>query len=186
MQLTAEKPLAARAGRYIVQVSITDGGTYRVETLHGGSLATPIDELTRSYESEALARKIARVVTVALRTGHTIDETAAKVTQFLTTVPVLDSPPRGLEALACLGEQRQVRPTAAGAHHAPITAPQRHALATAAKAGGSVRRGRAFPAPVLRALARKGLATLNYRPGSSRPDIVSATLTALGWREAVA
>jgi hypothetical protein len=187
MQLTAEKPLAARAGRYIVQVSITDAGTFRVETLLGGSLACPIEELTRSYPDEQLARTIARVTTLALRRpGATVEAAAAAVAQYLAAQPVFDSEPVGLEALACLGERRQVRPTIAGAHLAKVTAPQRHALATAAKTGGTITRGRRFPAPVLRALARKGLATLNYRPGSSRPDIVSATLTALGWREAVA
>lgn len=184
--LTADRPLVARAGRHIVQLSITDSGIYRVETLLGGAVATTVDELTRSFESEALARKIARVTTLALRRdGATVETAQAAVARYLAAAPVLDSTPVGLEALACLGEQRQVRPTMAGAHLAPITAPQRHALATAAKAGGSVRRGRSFPAPVLRALARKGLATLAYRPGSSRPDIVSASLTALGWREAV-
>ncbi|GAA4439176.1 hypothetical protein [Phytohabitans houttuyneae] len=187
MQLTADRPLTARAGTHIVQLSIAGPSAYRVEVLAGGAVATPVDDLTRSYVDEQLARTVARVITLALRReGATVESAAAAVAQFLTAAPVLVAGPVGLQALARLGERRQVRPTMAGAHHAAISVPQRLALATAVQTGGSIRRGRSFPAPVLRALARKGLATLIYRDGSSRPDIVSATLTALGWREAVA
>jgi hypothetical protein len=82
--------------------------------------------------------------------------------------------------------RRQVRPTMAGAHLAPLTDAQRYALATAAQFDGVMLRGKYKPVHLLRALARKGFVTLNYRPGSRRPDPISATLTARGWREAVA
>jgi hypothetical protein len=84
------------------------------------------------------------------------------------------------------GIRRQVRPTMAGAHLAPITKAQRYALATAAQFDGVMVRSRYKPVHLLRALARKGLVTLTFRPGSSRPDPISATLTERGWREAVA
>jgi hypothetical protein len=84
------------------------------------------------------------------------------------------------------GHHRQVRPTMAGAQHAPLTDAQRYALATAAQFDGVMLRGKYKPVHLLRALARKGFVTLNYRPGSRRPDPISATLTARGWREAVA
>jgi hypothetical protein len=83
------------------------------------------------------------------------------------------------------GCRRQVRPTMAGAHLADLTKAQRYALATAAQFGGVMVRGKYKPVHLLRALARKGFVTLNYRPGSRRPDPISATLTERGWREAV-
>lgn len=69
-QLTADRPLSAVAGRYEVHLSKPNSGiaVWRVEVRHAGIAGRPVDDLTRSYTSECLARTIARVLTFALRT----------------------------------------------------------------------------------------------------------------------
>lgn len=92
--------------------------------------------------------------------------------------------PRTMADTLPTGIRRQVRPTMAGAHVAPLSEPLTRIVKVAHTNGGTVLRSRTANASQLRALARRGMATLNYRPGSSRPDPVSATLTERG--EAVA
>jgi hypothetical protein len=71
--LTTHKPLVARAGNHIVQLTQPGPNAYRVEVTTAGPVAQLVDELSRSYTSEQLARTIARVLTVALRTpGATV------------------------------------------------------------------------------------------------------------------
>jgi hypothetical protein len=71
--LTAAKPLVAKAGRYFVQLTQPGPSAFRVEVTAAGPVAQLVDELSRSYTSEQLARTIARVLTVALRTpGATV------------------------------------------------------------------------------------------------------------------
>lgn len=78
--------------------------------------------------------------------------------------------------------RRQVRPTMAGAHLAELTEPQQDAIAVAQRNAGTVLRSADHPLPVLRALARKGFARLNFAANAGRRRIVeSATLTARGW-----
>jgi hypothetical protein len=207
--LMADRPLATRAGRYTVQLSVVREGIYRVEVLASGSLAQPVEQLTRSYDDENLARGIARVITIALRQpGADVEYARLAVVAYLDGQITLNAAmpsvraadavgvlqdiragldtPIGLAALKKIGQVRQVRPTMAGAHVAPLSEPLRNIVKVAHANGGTVLRSRAANASQLRALARRGMATLNYRPGSSRPDPVSATLTERGWREAVA
>lgn len=89
------KPIPATAGRYVVQLSVTDSGTFRIETLSGGPVATRIDTLTASLADEGLARTIARVITVALRKQDaTVEDARRAVTQHLDgqLAFLLDSP----------------------------------------------------------------------------------------------
>lgn len=211
--LTASKPLTASAGTHIVQLSITDTGLYRIETLSGGSVATPVAtpvaDLTRSFDDEQLARSIATVITVALRkqdatvanakaavvaffddligrlAQHKGVEVAEAVAEFQALRAGFQVEPLGLAAIAPAAS-RQVRMTMGGAQNADLSEAQQDAVAVAKSNGGTVLRSKAHPLPVLRALVRKRLASYNYRPGTRRPDPISATLTARGWREAVA
>lgn len=202
--LTAGKPVTATAGRHIVQLSITDTGLYRVETLTGGPAATPVAELTRSYDDEQLARQIATVITVALRNeGATVADAIRAVAAYLDGIIGRLAQHKGVEVAETVAEfqalragfevpsglaaikpaaVRQVRMTMGGAQNADLTGAQRDALAVAQISGGTVYRSKDNPLPVLRALARKGFATLNYAGNAGRRKVVeSATLTARGW-----
>lgn len=86
-QLTARHPLAVgqslicEAGRYTVVLYRLEL-TYRVEVHHGVS-SQCVEALTRSYRSGELARTIATVITVALRTTGDVDTTRRAVVQHL-------------------------------------------------------------------------------------------------------
>jgi hypothetical protein len=199
--LTADRPLAASAGTHIVQLSITDTGLYRIETLSGGSVAAPVADLTRSFDDEQLARSIATVITVALREpGSTVADAKAAVVAFFDDLIGRLAQHKGIEVAEAVAEfqavragftsglaaiaptgHRQVRMTMGGAQNADLSDAQQDAIAVAKSNGGTVLRSGDNPLPVLRALARKRLVVLNYRPGTRRPDPISATLTARGW-----
>lgn len=94
-QLTVERPLECPAGRHTVHLSIPGPDAYRVEVRNAGHGARIVDELTRSYPSESLARGVARVLTLALRRPNaTIDTARAAVVGFLDSqlVFLLDKP----------------------------------------------------------------------------------------------
>ncbi|MCW6003799.1 hypothetical protein K1W54_04280 [Micromonospora sp. CPCC 205371] len=94
--------------------------------------------------------------------------------------------PRTMADVVPTRTRRQVRPTMAGAHLADLTEAQCDAIATARINGGTVQRSRAYPLPVLRALARKGFGTLNFAANAGKRRIVeSLTLNGRGWSEAV-
>jgi hypothetical protein len=250
-QLTVDQPLTCSAGTHTVQFSQIRPGVYRVEVLSGGSVAQPVEELTRSYADESLARTIARVITVALRReGATVEDARRAVVQHLDgqLAFLLDSPsiqatnaatylqmvkgmfespedkrwadelaadmvafhralrgittatgdnrsnpsngdsqpasvqPQTMADTVPSQPHRQVRPTMAGAHLADLTEPQQDAIAAAQRNAGTVLRSGDHPLPVLRALARKGFARLDYAANVGRRKVVeSATLTARGW-----
>lgn len=93
--------------------------------------------------------------------------------------------PRSMADTLPTGIRRQVRPTMAGAHLADLTEAQQNAIVTARRNDGIVQRSRAYPLPVLRALARKGFGTLNYAANAGKRRIVeSLTLNGRGWSEA--
>ena len=253
--LMVGKPIPAKAGRYTVQLSITDSGAFRIETLSGGAVAQRVDSLTVSLADDGLARTIARVITVALRKQDaTVDDARRAVVKHIDgeLAFLLDSPsiqatnsaaylqmvkgmfesaedkqwadelaadmvafhralrgigpatgdnrnnpsnapaqsataqPQTMADTVPTGTRRQVPPTMAGAHVAPLSEPLTRIIKVAHSNGGTVLRSKTANASQLRALARRGMAILNYRPGSSRPDPVSATLTDLGARVAVA
>jgi hypothetical protein len=83
--ITAECPvISSPAGAYTVQLSRVRPDVFRVEVLSSGAVAFTVDELTRSYDSEPLARSIARVITVALRAEDaTVESARAAVCAFL-------------------------------------------------------------------------------------------------------
>jgi hypothetical protein len=253
MQLMADRPLVTRAGTHTVHLSVVRPGVFRVEVRTPGPVALTVEDLTRSYDDERLARTIARVITIALRKPDAtvedarravvqhldaemeflaenpsvqaaravavlqglkagfetedetrlLDELATDMAAFLDAVFGVantqstlagngDNPrsaqvtgqPQTMAETVPAGEHRQVPPTAAGAHHVAPSEPLTRIVDTAASLGGTILRSKSANARQLRALARKGLVTLTYRPGSSRPDPISATLTAQGWRQA--
>lgn len=151
--------IAKTVGDVTVELQFVRPGAFTVTTLKGAIVRQLLD--VEGFGDEQTAR----------------DHAAALVQKL--------AQPVGLAALKAITPPRQVRGTIAGAHLADITGPQRHAIDTAALTGGTIRRSRAFPLPVLRALARKGFGTLNYAADAGRRRVVeSLTLNARGWREA--
>ncbi|MFY1656925.1 hypothetical protein [Micromonospora sp. WMMD1274] len=151
------------AGRVTVTLQWIRDGVYTVTTYQG---TLRIDEQCGSYTTEQIARSVARL-------WAEMAKAEAEAT-----------PVASLAVLAEMGEQRQARPTMAGAHLADVTDPQHRALSTAAAFGRVHRGGGTYRESVatLRALARKGLVRLHMRPGR-RYDIDHATITAAGERE---
>ena len=137
---------------------------------------TRINELCGSYSEAAPAyreaQRIARAAHNGIKTDQIIADkpselVLAAVKQLFDTVPS--------------GENRQVRPTLAKAHLAPLADAQRRAIQKAAdRPDQTVYVGQATR-PTLRALARKGYGTLNYQPGLGlRRVIESLTLNGRG------
>jgi hypothetical protein len=161
-----------RAFRFVGEVITVYAGTnatiqiqqiretvYRVEVLGSGPVARPVDDLTASWE---------------------IAEDAFAHADGLADLYRAERPATLAEVLPT-GTHRQVRPTMAGAQLAPVNEPQADILAVALASGGTVRRSKNATIAQLRALARKGLVTLNYESGRGLRRVVeSATLTGRG------
>jgi hypothetical protein len=135
-----------------------------------------IDELCGTYDNAHAAYREAQRIALAAHHGTPVADiiatkpaelALAAVKQLLETVPV--------------GEYRQVRPTVAGAHLAPLADAQLRAIRVAADGGTrTVYVGQATR-PTLQALARKGYGTLNYQPGLGRRRVIeSLTLNQRG------
>lgn len=207
--LTADRPLACRAGDYLITLSIVGPSAYRVEVFSSGPVRQTIDSLTRSFDDEQLARHIATVITMALRNdGATAADGIRAVAAYLDDIIGRLAQHKGVEVAEAVAEfqalragfevpsglaalkpaaARQVRMTMGGAQNADLAQPQRDALAVARLNGGTVLRSKDNPLPVLRALARKGFGDLNYAANAGRRRIVeSLTLNGRGWSEAVA
>lgn len=168
-----------------VAIHVTDTGVY-ARTVYTGSYRH--HDLSAAHADERVARSEARRISQLAKDGMNADAIAdvlAAESRAVVQAAEQAAAPTGLLALKVLAEPRQVRGTIAGAHLADITEPQQHALDTAAQTGGTIRRGKAFPLPVLRALARKQFGTLNYAANTGRRKVVeSLTLNSRGWREA--
>ncbi len=137
---------------------------------------TRINELCGTWDQAAPAYREARRIAFAAHQGKKAERIIAEkpselalaaVRELLDTVPV--------------GEHRQVRPTMAHAHLAPLAGPQIRAIRIAAvSTNRTVYAGQAARA-TLRALARKGYGTLNYLTGLGlRKVIASLTLNDRG------
>lgn len=155
--------IAKTVANTTIEVQWVREGAYTVATYRGTSVRQQVEIV--AWDDEQAAR-----------------DHAAGLVQLLHAE---QAQPVGLAALKALAEPRQVRGTIAGAHLADLSEPQRFVIDVAAKTGGTVRRGKSFPLPVLRAVARKGFGTLNYAANAGRRRVVeSLTLNSRGWREA--
>lgn len=141
---------------------------------------TRINELCGTWDQAEPAYREAQRIARAAYEGKKAEQIAAEkpselalaaVKELLDTVPV--------------GEHRQVRPTMAHAHLAPLADPQVRAIRVGAgSANHTVYAGQATRA-TLQALARKGFGTLNYQPGLGRRKVIdSLTLNHRGLAEA--
>lgn len=152
-------PYTTPNGRVTVAVQRIAADVYTVTTYQG---TLRIDANCGSYDSEAEARLIARGYAEMYRAENPAE-------------------PNALDALAEQGTHRQVRPTMAGAHLAAPSDRSLRVLRAAHNNGGTVGRSKAATIAQLRSLARKGLVTLNYAPGTGlRRVVASATLTERG------
>lgn len=141
---------------------------------------TRIDELCGTWDNPqaawAEARRIARAAYEGVRTADIIaakpsELALAEVKALLDTVPT--------------GDHRQVRPTVAGAHLAPLADAQLRALRAASLDQHRRVYAGDFQRATLRALARKGYGTLNYQVGRGRRKVIdSLTLNGRGERAA--
>lgn len=71
MQQLLTKPgqvFSTPAGRYTVQRSMPSVGIYRIEVLTAGTVARPVEDLTRSYPIKQVAQVIHTVLVKALST----------------------------------------------------------------------------------------------------------------------
>ena len=168
MQHSTKQPLAIDEtlpyttpnGRVTVTIQRIRHDVYTVTTVQGG---LRVDANSGSYDNEQTARLVARGYAELYRAENPADE------------------PNPLTVLAGLGRHRQVRPTMAGAHLAKPSEAAMRILRAALANGGTVDRSKSATIVQLKALARKGLVSLNYAPGiAARKLIVSATLTDAG------
>lgn len=137
---------------------------------------TRIDELCGAWDNAQAAYREAQRIALAAHNGVRIhDIIAAKPSELALAAvrELLDTVPAG--------ETRQVRPTMAHAHLAPLASAQVRAIrAGVRRSDRTVHTGDATRA-TLRALARKGYGTLNYQPGLGRRKVIeSLTLNARG------
>jgi hypothetical protein len=137
---------------------------------------TRIDELCGTWDNPqaawAEARRIARAAYEGMRTADII---AAKPSELIlgAVKDLLDTVPAG--------KHRQVRPTLAGAHLAPLADVQKRALRLAGENLNRTVYAGQVTRPTLRALARKGYGTLNYQTGMGRRRVIdSLTLNKRG------
>lgn len=147
-------------------------------TVYQGTLR--VEELCGTYDNAHAAWSEARRIARAAHEGTAINDiitakpaelALAAVKELLDTVPA--------------GEPRQVRPTMAGAHLAPLAAAQLHGIRIAARRDDRTVFTGQVTRPTLRALARKGYGTLNYEPGRGRRKVIeSLTLNERGVRAA--
>ncbi len=151
-------PYTTPNGRVTVTLQRISADVYTVTTYQG---TLRIDANCGSYATEAEARLVARGYAEMYRNENPAEPA--------TTV-----------------RRRQVPPTMAGAHLTNPSDAALRVLRAAANNGGTVNRSAAATIVQLKSLARKGLVTLNYAPGTGlRRVIASATLTERG-RRAVA
>ncbi len=145
-------------GRITVTLQYVREGVYSVTTMQG---TLRVEANCGSYDTEQTARLVARGYAEMYRNENPAEPA--------TTV-----------------RRRQVPPTLAGAHLTNPSDPALRVLRAAVNSSGTVNRSAAATIVQLKSLARKGLVTLNYAPGTGlRRVITSATLTERG-RKAVA
>ncbi|MEU3452264.1 hypothetical protein ABZ671_01275 [Micromonospora sp. NPDC006766] len=130
-------------------------GTYRVEDNCG------------SYDDEQVARLIAQGYAVLYRAEHPADPEPEAAEEE----PQPEPEPNAFDALAALGELRQVRPTMAGAHLADLTDAGQRAINR--HRDGIVRPGGGISRSTLNALERQGYGTLTYVGRSARIDYLT-------------
>ncbi|GGM27745.1 hypothetical protein GCM10011608_10700 [Micromonospora sonchi] len=143
-----------RAGRATITLQYVRAGAYTV-TVYQGTLR--VEDNCGSYPTEGEARLIARGY------AHMYKAEA-------------DTTPVTLADLAKQGTHRQVRPTMAGAHLAPLSGPQQRALDS--HTDGVVFVGDGITAATLRSLDRKGYGKVAFE--GRRKRVVSLVLNGRG------
>lgn len=143
-------------------------------TVYQGTLR--IEELCGAWDNASAAYREAQRIATAAFAGETVEQiVAAKPANLVlaAVAGILDTVPTG--------ETRQVRPTMAHAHLAPLADAQDRAILIAgARANHTVYVGQATR-PTLRAIARKGFGVLNFQPGLGRRKVIeSLTLNERG------
>lgn len=138
-----------------------------------------VEELCGTFDNANAAwREAQRIALAAHNNTHVDDVIAAKPAELALAAvkQILDTVPEG--------EARQVRPTMAHAHLAPLADAQVRAIRVAgASANHTVYAGQATRA-TLQALARKGYGRLSYQPGLGRRRVIeSLTLNERGLAE---
>lgn len=170
-----------------VYAIIGEGGNNGVSP--DGINAAIRDELTRDLHTAQRRRnnQQADLINDVLDQLDTPAQAAADQRMLDGIADNIERAPRTLADVLPEGTRRQVPPTMAGAHLAPVSQPLARICATAAAGGGTIARSRDANARQLSALARRGLATLNYQSGRGRRQVIaSATLTKLGYAAAKA
>lgn len=136
-------------------------------TVYYGTLR--IEELCGTWDNANAAWREAQRIATAAYAGQTAEQiiaakpselVLAEVANILNTVPD--------------GEHRQVRPTMAGAHLAPLADPQVRALRVAADSANHIVYAGQATRATLTALARKGYGTLNYQTGMGRRKVIDS------------
>jgi hypothetical protein len=174
-------------GGVSLTVQITTDGGYAINAFAASS-GHRYDALAYSTPDRDAFRARYRQIAEAALAGKPADQIAADINGAATDA--IQAAERivtkAFAALADQGQHREVRPTMAGAHLAPTSEPLAFILAVASGNGGTIRRSKQATVAQLKALARKGLVTLNYESGrGARRVVESATLTARGARSAV-
>jgi hypothetical protein len=141
---------------------------------------TRIEELCGTYDQAMPAYREAQRIALAAHNGHHVDDIIATKPSELVLAEV-----RNILNTLPAAEPRQVRGTMAHAHLAPLQPAQIRAIRTAAaNPNHTVHVGEEIR-PTLKAIARKGLGTLNYQPGLGRRRVIeSLTLNARGLAQA--
>jgi hypothetical protein len=171
-----QQSVAGTYGKLIVTYTRTKF-TWTV-TVYQGTLR--INELCSAWDEASPAFREAQRIATAAFAGETVEQiVAAKPSNLVlaAVASILDTVPGG--------EHRQVRPTMAHAHLAPLADPQLRAIRIAGdSANRTVYAGQATRA-TLQALARKGYGTLNFENGLGRRKVIeSLTLNDRGLTQA--
>lgn len=179
-------PVIKSYGALSLTASRTVDGGYAINTMtaSGGTRFDALGYTTRDRDAfKARYRLIAEGALAGKTAEQIADEIHAGGQQAVQDAEQILTDALG--SLAAAGTHRQVRPTMAGAQLADVSDPQAGILHLAHQMGGTVRRSREATVAQLRALARKGLVTLNYEAGRGlRKVIESATLTVRGQQRA--
>jgi hypothetical protein len=132
------------------------------------------DELTKGFENKDAAREFwGRVAYLAQA-----QMSAAQIIEKLTADSSYEwNAPAPVEPAARIADiygvrRTQVRPTMAGAHLTPLSAPQQAALQTAVNGQVSLQPG--ISRPTLRALVRKGYGEAIWQAGLGRRQVIEA------------
>jgi hypothetical protein len=146
-------------------------------TVYQGTLR--IDELCGAWDNASAAYREAQRIARAAHDGISVDQIIAEKPSELALAAVkalLDTVPAG--------DHRQVRPTMAHAHLAPLAAAQLRAVRIAGESTSHVVYAGEATRATLQSLARKGYGVLNYQPGLGRRRVVeSLTLNERGVAE---